>query len=121
MALYAPATRLGTLSSAAISPSVRLPVCPMPLAQKLYILGYVVRTLIGNPMLEVEPTDQCGGHQVLLMEVSAYVRYAIKNLLTYLFPVFILGQSLVGISAVMLVVIYRHLGRIRITCHRAIM
>jgi len=44
----------------------------------------------------------------------------ITDLLIYLLPVFIVEQNLVGISVVMLVLIYRHLG-IHIACHRAIM
>jgi len=40
-------------------------------------------------------------------------------LLTYLLPVFIVEQNLVGISAFMLVMIHRHLG-MRMTCHGAI-
>jgi len=40
--------------------SIRLFVCPVPLAQKWCILGLWLpiyhRTLMGNPMLEVEPS-----------------------------------------------------------------
>jgi len=45
---------------------------------------------------------------MLLMKMSAYVSRIIKNLLTYLLLVLIVEQNLVGISAVMPVIIYRH-------------
>ena len=50
----------------------------------------------------------------------AYDMHIIKNLLTYLLPVFIVEQNLLGVSAAMLAVIYRHLG-IHMTLHRALM
>ena len=43
--------------------SVRLSVCPLPSSTKRYILKTTDKTLIGSPMLKVEPTDQ-RGHMV---------------------------------------------------------
>ena len=52
---------MGALSDAAVCPSVRPSVGPTHLAQKRYVSQYCYgyyRTLIGDPVLDVEPNSQ---------------------------------------------------------------